>query len=137
MIKTICYISSIKNNTSENELNKLCDFVSNKNDALGITGVLILNNGHFFQIMEGEVTIIEKILKKIKLDKRHEGIIKLLETNIEDHIFKDYASGNFSIIKDLANLKKLRLYFDWIKQANILAIDELILLTNNFLKHNI
>ncbi|MGB6269927.1 MAG: BLUF domain-containing protein [Olleya sp.] len=135
MIKTICYISSIST-TSSTEINSLNEFVLKKNKALNITGVLIVQNGHFFQIMEGEKDTIEKTYNKIKEDKRHSGIIKLLDTNIEDRLFQDYESGHFSVIKDFSKLKKLKIYFDWIKQANILVIDELVLLTSNFLKYN-
>lgn len=135
MIKTICYISSIST-TLNTDINSLNEFVLKKNKALNITGVLIVQNGHFFQIMEGEKDAIEKTYNKIKEDKRHSGIIKLLDTNIEDRLFQDYESGHFSVIKDFSKLKKLKIYFDWIKQANILVIDELDLLTSNFLKYN-
>ncbi|WP_299892055.1 BLUF domain-containing protein [uncultured Lacinutrix sp.] len=136
MIKTICYISNIKTNTSQKELRKLSHSISKKNDELHVTGVLIIQNGHFFQIMEGEESTIENTFKKIELDKRHFGLIKLLDTTIDYRMFEDYESGHFGIVNDFSNLKKLKTYFDWIKKANILAIDELVMLTNNFLKYS-
>ncbi|WP_052503477.1 BLUF domain-containing protein [Lacinutrix sp. Hel_I_90] len=136
MLKAICYISTIKSKTSQEDLDNLSYFVSSKNNELDITGILIIQQGHFFQIMEGVQTKVETIFDKIKKDSRHSGLIKLLETKIDYRIFEDYESGNFSVIKDFSNLKKLRIYFNWIKEANILEVDELITLTNTFLNYN-
>lgn len=136
MLKTICYISSIAIKTSQKDLSQLSDFVVWKNNLLHITGILIIQHGHFFQIMEGTHKIIENLFNKIKVDQRHSGLIKLLDTTIEHRFFGDYDSGHFSIIHDFYSLKKLRVYFEWIKEANILTIDKLVTLTNTFLNSN-
>ncbi|WP_390886586.1 BLUF domain-containing protein [Lacinutrix neustonica] len=71
MLKTICYISSITNKTSQKDLSQLSDFVASKNNQLNITGILIIQHGHFFQIMEGKLQIVEDLFNKIKVDQRH------------------------------------------------------------------
>lgn len=136
MTKTICYISTIKAHTSNEDIDLLSENILQKNKHNNITGVLIVQNGHFFQIMEGEAIIVEDIYSKIRQDDRHIGIIKLLDKKIDYRMFEDYASGRFTIIDGFLKLKKLKIYFEWIKEANILAINELIHLTNNFLLHN-
>ncbi len=136
MIKTICYISNKKSDLSQSDIDSLMDFVINTNNRINITGVLISKNRHFFQIMEGEAQVIDSTFDNIKIDTRHYGLIKLLETEVEDRLFEDYDGGDFGVIREYGNLKKLKIYFDWIKEANILAVDELIELTTNFIKHN-
>jgi hypothetical protein len=136
MIKTICYISNKTKDLSTKELDHLLESLVKKNNKTHISGILMLKNNHFFQIMEGEADIVNDLFKVIKKDTRHHGVIKLLETSIKDRVFEDYETGHFSVITDYSNLKKLRIYFEWIKEANIIAIDELIALTNNFLNHN-
>nr|WP_321231903.1 BLUF domain-containing protein [uncultured Psychroserpens sp.] len=136
MIKSICYVSNKNDDLSNDELDYLLTSIIERNNKLGISGILMLQNNHFFQIMEGQASIIDNLFVSIKKDHRHHGLIKLLETTIADRIFEDYQSGLFSVITEYSNLKKLRIYFDWIKEANIIAINELIELTNNFLKHN-
>lgn len=136
MIKTICYISTIRPATSKKDIERLSKIIAYKNKRLNITGILIIKNGHFFQIMEGSVPNITAAYKKIKKDKRHTGLIKLLETPIEIRLFDAYDTGEFSVIKNYTKLKKLSTYFEWIKKSGLVTVDKLIILTNNFLKHS-
>lgn len=133
-MKTICYISDFAKNLDSKTIDDLTRKVSKKNNQLGITGVLIIKDNHFFQIIEGEPQKVEHLYSKITKDKRHNNLIKLLETQIEDRIFNDYNSGDFQIVKDYSNLKKLYLYFNWIKEAEYIPAIEIINLTTNFLK---
>ena len=136
MLKTLCYISTISSNTTMNDIEILSKIVAEKNKTKNITGIMILLNGHSFQIMEGEESIIKSTFRKIKADKRHYGVIKLIDKKTDYRMFETYESGSFVIISDYTKIKKLKIHLDWIKNADISAIDELVLLTNNFLHYN-
>lgn len=136
MIKTICYISNFSDNLTKSGIDDLIENVNISNNNNDITGLLIVRNKHFFQILEGENDKINNLYDKIKQDLRHKDLFKLLDARIEDRIFKDYNSGKFDIFQRYQDLKKLHLYFNWIKNANYLPAEELIHLTTNFLKHN-
>ncbi|MCD2257632.1 BLUF domain-containing protein [Psychroserpens luteolus] len=136
MIKSICYISNKNDNLPDSVLNKLLHSIIKDNNQIQVSGILMLQNNYFFQIMEGDPNTIDALFFKIRKDQRHHGLIKLLEISLVDRLFSDYQSGSFSVIRDFLNLKKLKIYFDWIKEANILEANKLIELTNNFLKHN-
>ncbi|MBC2844503.1 BLUF domain-containing protein [Winogradskyella flava] len=136
MIKTICYISNFSDNLTKSVIDDLIEDVNISNNNNDITGLLIVRNKHFFQILEGENDKINNLYDKIKQDLRHKNLFKLLDARIEDRIFKDYNSGKFDIFQRYQDLKKLHLYFNWIKNANYLPAEELIHLTTNFLKHN-
>lgn len=135
-MKVICYISNFPDGLTKEQINDLIESVSKKNNRNGITGLLIIKNKHFFQILEGENEEVDVLYKKIEIDSRHKGVIKLLDTKIEDQIFKDYNSGKFETFQSYADMKKLYLYFNWIKNANYLPAEETIQLTTNFLKFN-
>ena len=135
-MKAICYISNFSENLSREGVDNLITYVDKNNNEVGITGLLIVRNKHFFQILEGKKENVDTLFKKIKTDIRHRGVIKLLDTRIDDQIFKDYNSGKFEIFQKYTNMKKLYLYFNWIKNANYLPADEIIQLTTNFLKFN-
>jgi len=135
-MKAICYISNFARDLRKDSINELIDFVKEHNTKNNITGLLILKNKHFFQILEGESKKIDRLFNKIKIDPRHKNIITLLDTNIEGKIFNDYNGGKFEIFQKYANMKKLYLYFNWIKNADYLPAEELIQLTTNFLKHS-
>lgn len=135
-MKAICYISNIVGDPKKDTIKELIDFVKENNTKHEITGILILKNKHFFQILEGEPERIDRLFNKIKIDPRHKNIIILLDTNIEGRIFNDYNGGKFEIFQEHADMKKLYLYLSWIKNAEYIPADELIELTTNFLKHN-
>jgi len=101
-----------------------------------ITGVLLIKNKHFFQILEGENDAIDRLFENIKRDNRHSDVIKLLDLALEDRVFEEYNSGNFEVFEKDKDLNKLATYFEWIKNANYLPADQLIQLTSIFLKQN-
>lgn len=135
-MKTICYISNFARDLRKDTIIELIDFVKKNNSKNNITGLLILKNKYFFQILEGHSEQIDGLFNKIKVDPRHKTIITLLDTTIEGRIFNDYNGGKFEIFQKYADMKKLYLYFNWIKNANYLPAEELIQLTTNFLKHS-
>ena len=135
-MKAICYISDFAKGLNPSAIKELVENVDINNNQEQITGLLILKNKHFFQILEGETKKVDTLFKKIQKDPRHRRIIKLLDTDIEGKIFNDYNSGKFEIFQKYADMKRLYLYFNWIKNANYLPADKLIHLTTNFLKFN-
>ncbi len=135
-MKAICYISNFAKGLNQNMISELIESVNLNNTKAHITGLLILKNNHFFQILEGESQKVDVLFEKIQKDKRHSGIIKLLDTEIDGKIFNDYNAGKFEIFQKYADMKKLYLYFNWIKNADYLPAKKLIHLTTNFLKHN-
>ena len=135
-MKAICYISDFAKGLNPSAIKELVENVDINNNQEQITGLLILKNKHFFQILEGETKKVDTLFKKIHKDPRHRRIIKLLDTDIEGKIFNDYNSGKFEIFQKYADMKRLYLYFNWIKNANYLPADKLIHLTTNFLKFN-
>ena len=135
-MKANWYISNFARDLRKDSINELIDFVKEHNTKNNITGLLILKNKHFFQILEGDSEQIDRLFNKIKIDPRHKNIITLLDTKIEGKIFNDYNGGKFEIFQKYADMKKLYLYFNWIKNANYLPAEELIQLTTNFLKHS-
>ncbi|WP_299111161.1 BLUF domain-containing protein [uncultured Winogradskyella sp.] len=135
-MKAICYISNFAKDLNRKTIDELITYVNKNNKIQNITGLLIIKNKHFFQILEGDTKKVDALYKRIKRDIRHTGLITLLNTKIEGRIFNDYNSGNFEIFQKFEDMKKLYLYFNWINNANYLPADKLIRLTTNFLKHN-
>ncbi|GGI56735.1 BLUF domain-containing protein [Winogradskyella haliclonae] len=135
-MKAICYISNFSKDLDKKSIDNLVYDVNKKNKIHDVTGLLIIKNKHFFQILEGEEEKTNHLYKKIKTDSRHTGVIKLLDTKIEGRLFKDYNSGEFEVFQKFSDMKKLYLYFNWIKNADYLPADEIIKLTTNFLNNN-
>jgi len=91
-MKRLTYISRAAANLTTQELDKIAEISIAKNQAAGITGVLLYLNGIFFQILEGESEIIDQLYVKIIKDQRHDSVLCLkTEQNIQQRLFPDWA----------------------------------------------
>ena len=135
MLYTICYISSSRENIYPFDLNALFSQVKTTNDELDITGVLIYDQGNFFQVLEGKTATIVRMYGKIIRDVRHHYIIKLIESTIQDRMFDGYKTG-FEVISTTEKKDKLNNYVKWLKQAENKNVDKVIKIVENFLRRN-
>ncbi|PPK96232.1 FAD-dependent sensor of blue light [Nonlabens xylanidelens] len=135
-MKCICYISIFADDINKSVINELIKKIASNNKKNNITGILIIRNKHFFQIIEGENHQIDKLYKTISNDKRHHNIIKLLENELLDRLFTAYNSGEFEIFQKNKNFDKLLTYYRWIRNANYLPADQLISLSKKFIGHH-
>lgn len=62
-----------------------------KNYQSDITGLLVYNDGIFFQILEGDKSVVETLYKRISLDKRHTNIVKIFESPLANRIFSKWS----------------------------------------------
>ena len=64
------------------------------NNARGeVTGMLLFENGSFFQALEGTAEVVDEIYERISRDRRHSKVSLLLRRPIEDRIFGDWTMG--------------------------------------------
>ena len=133
MPHTLCYISSVKSSLSDLDIEHLFRVNKRNNTKLNISGVLVYNYGNFLQILEGDEQKINMLFAKIRQDSRHNNIIKLIDSSIEERIFDDYDSG-FVIIENSKTLNQLKRYLDWAKKAELKTVDKIINIVENFIE---
>src|SRR5262244_3202576 len=64
-----------------------------KNDALGITGMLLYKDGNFMQALEGEEAAVGKLANTIKNDARHSGFLVLMQSPAQRRLFPNSPMG--------------------------------------------
>lgn len=90
----------------------------NKNNNLGITGLLMYSNGVFVQCIEGEEHAVNKLFSEIYIDDRHYNVNIVGRVEISKRTFPDWKMGFvnledskmkrlgfidiFSVLKDLS-----------------------------------
>ena len=83
-----------------------------QNPKLGITGVLLFDNGKFLQILEGEQFHLDALMENIKRDKRHNNIQLLVDAPISNRELENWNMEAFDITntseKDWELLKDFR-----------------------------
>ena len=87
------YASTVKDELTIEDVEKLLLQARQKNESLGVTGMLLFDKGSFFQVIEGESGVIEKLYNAIRRDRRHQKIIKILHEPIEQRSFADWTMG--------------------------------------------
>ena len=82
------------------------------NEQLGVTGMLLYQNGSFFQVLEGEKKTVETLYEKIVLDSRHERSIKIIFEPIQERSFSHWTMGYASLSnEDLQTIEGLNDFF--------------------------
>ncbi len=89
----LIYASSAAELFSQDELEQLLEKARRNNHALGVTGMLLYKDGNFMQLLEGPKEAVIGLIRKIELDDRHRGIIRLLEREQPQREFADWSMG--------------------------------------------
>ena len=95
----LVYVSSAVKPFGTEELTELLVKAREKNTRLGITGMLLYQDGNFLQALEGEEDAVRQLYDTISQDVRHCGTIVLLEEQITKRQFGDWSMG-FRNLKD-------------------------------------
>lgn len=87
----LMYVSRAAESLSYQELEKLLESARRHNGRQKVTGLLILKDGHFFQILEGEKKAVLETLGRIVQDERNSHMKVLSESDVAERIFSSWA----------------------------------------------
>lgn len=97
---------------SQKDITTLLGKARFNNDKLGVTGMLLYDNGSFFQILEGQPETVTLILDEIQKDQRHNHIVKIIHEEIEERNFSDWTMGYSGVTReDLKSIEGLNDFF--------------------------
>lgn len=118
-LKNVVYVSSAVRRMSKDELrDRLLKFRAN-NEANGISGVLIYQDGTYLQFIEGPAEVVDKLLETISADKDHKDFTTLLEREAQARLFPDWSMG----FSEMTGLEDLPDYYDFVRRT-IEGVDE-------------
>ncbi|HCQ7753127.1 diguanylate phosphodiesterase [Citrobacter sp. 50677481] len=78
MLTTVIYRSHICDTFSLISLEKMVAAAKVKNEQANVTGILLFNGKHFFQLLEGPEEGVQQIYQHIINDERHHNLVELL-----------------------------------------------------------
>ncbi|SHJ64402.1 BLUF domain-containing protein [Aquimarina spongiae] len=133
MRHTICYVSTVSPDVSDTMLSEIMAHVKQNNSKLDITGILMHSEGNFFQVLEGEKEVILPLFHKIKEDRRHYNVIKILDKEINNSTFTEYHSS-FAVISSQSGHKELQHFLKRLKTNNPEHFKSISYLTQKFMK---
>jgi hypothetical protein len=94
------YSSASTTPFSQDDIIELLNKARANNDKLGITGMLLYDNGSFFQVLEGKASAIDSVLALIEQDERHDRVVKLIYEDIEHRDFSEWSMGYSGISRE-------------------------------------
>lgn len=93
MIYQIAYMSAARPRMSDADVHDIlrASTVNNRRD--GLSGMLLLVDGTFFQVLEGEREMVEQTYRRIAKDTRHSALLRVLERERADRDFPNWTMG--------------------------------------------
>jgi hypothetical protein len=103
-LHTIAYLSKYHCDKGDSHLSFVVSDIlaasRRNNQALGVTGALLLSQGWFAQILEGPLDAVETIFEVVQCDSRHRNIKVLYSKPLESRNFAQWSMA-FSGASDL------------------------------------
>ena len=132
MLQTICYLSNSRKDLTNQELQSLFFSTKMNNIRLKISGILIHDNGNFFQIIEGKKKHVIDLYQKIENDSRHFNLIKIFDKPIQSSSFKSFRSS-YITVRGKKDYSELQRFLKQEKANNRKNFKNISYITNNFL----
>jgi hypothetical protein len=86
-LATLTYRSKASDSFSENDLHSLLDVARSRNSVSSVTGLLIYDDGRFFQWLEGPPEHVENLWGLIRKDRRHTDVELLEHAPTAERVF--------------------------------------------------
>ena len=89
----LVYISASSVEFTQQDLKQLLAKARENNQRIGVSGMLIYDQGSFFQVLEGPEESVYKVYDLIGGDPRHDNVQLLMKNIVEDRSFEDWSMG--------------------------------------------
>lgn len=76
---SLCYVSRSLIGDDPARIVEIWEVAAQNNERLGLTGALYFDEDIFFQVLEGEESVVQSTYEKIKADPRHKDSVILSE----------------------------------------------------------
>jgi hypothetical protein len=113
MLFQLIYASKATRLFAEVDLRILLSSSRKRNEAEGITGILVYADGSFLQVLEGPKEAVLETFERITRDTRHKRVIRLARRDTEDRSFPGWSmafrlaqSKEVPGLQDLAKLSQ-------------------------------
>jgi hypothetical protein len=91
------YASRAIDAPGEAEIHSLLEQSRRKNASLNITGMLVLVEDSFFQVLEGDAATVDALYRTIAADPRHDRVTQIIREPIAQRSFGEWSMGFASV----------------------------------------
>lgn len=97
MLSTLIYRSHLSDNVPLSSLDKIVQKANKNNQLIGVTGILLFNGTHFFQVLEGPEKAVSTLYEHICRDPRHHNVVELMRDYAPFRRFGNVGMELFSL----------------------------------------
>ncbi|MEM7253456.1 MAG: BLUF domain-containing protein [Pseudomonadota bacterium] len=108
-LQCVVYMSTSVGDPSADDLRALLETARQNNAPLQLTGMLLYHDRTYIQALEGPPASVAKVYERITVDKRHTGLLKLIDRRTDERDFADWTMG-FNVLSD-AELRSVESWF--------------------------
>jgi hypothetical protein len=94
------YASRASANMRAAQIQDLLTKARASNAAQGITGILLLIDVSFFQVLEGEAPVVDRIYETIVRDTRHDRVTQIIREPIPQRSFAEWSMGYAALARE-------------------------------------
>lgn len=91
----ILYVSAAHSSVGPAEVDRILAKARQRNAELGVTGLLLVIEQSFLQLLEGEKGVLEDLMARIGRDPRHTRVLRLLEREVPARQLPSWSMGYF------------------------------------------
>jgi EAL domain-containing protein (putative c-di-GMP-specific phosphodiesterase class I) len=108
----LIYASAATGECGITELTEILKSSRRNNERMGITGMLLHQDGNFLQVLEGEAEVVDSLYETIALDHRHAQVTQILRQKISNRSFSHWSMGFADVSADeIANIEATNDFF--------------------------
>ncbi|MGB0722243.1 MAG: BLUF domain-containing protein [Gammaproteobacteria bacterium] len=96
----IIYTSITTDAFSESDLESILEVSRTNNRKRFVTGMLLFDKGHFFQVLEGEEPVVDALFEKISRDPRHEKVVIVVREPIRERSLYEWSMGHTRLTEE-------------------------------------
>ncbi|MFN4761503.1 BLUF domain-containing protein [Gillisia sp. Q332] len=112
----IVYVSTASKDLKDSEIKNILEESVAWNNGHDLTGILLYSEGNFFQIIEGEESVIKDLFESIKQDSRHIDVLQIFGKEIHKKAYDGYKA-DFIAAREHYDPEKMECYM---KQMEVL-----------------
>ena len=127
---SLLYISRTVKPVTTEVLNAIREESIERNQATGLTGLLLWTREHYCQILQGQKSDVQQTMQRIAADKRHIEPRVLLRTDLAEALFPDWSMATSHIIDDVRSNQIALAYQD--RLADLSVVDGIVELMQQF-----
>jgi hypothetical protein len=90
---SLTYVSSAVSPLNHDQLRELLTVCEENNRRDEISGMLLYKDGNFMQVLEGSADVVHRTHTRILTDRRHAGLITLLQGPQAERQFPEWSMG--------------------------------------------